>query len=185
MKTIRRPLTELIPDPNNARVHGKKNLAAIRASLETYGQVEPLVVQKSTGVVIGGNGRFEAMIELGWSEADIVEVDVDDTRAKALGLALNRTGDLAGWDQQTLDRVLADIAESAPTEDIDSLIAACGFTTRELEKILVSEHEREVPSPEVTPPPEVHSLAVDFDSAEERDDLMAELSERGLRVRFA
>jgi ParB-like chromosome segregation protein Spo0J len=60
--SIRRvPLTELHADAANARTHGDKNLEAIRASLLQFGQAEPLVVQKSTGRVVGGNGRLVVM----------------------------------------------------------------------------------------------------------------------------
>ena len=41
------PLASLHEDPANARKHGPKNLEAIRGSLLEFGQVEPLVVQKS------------------------------------------------------------------------------------------------------------------------------------------
>ena len=54
-------------------------------------RANPLVVQSGTGRVIGGNGRLVAMKELGWTECDIVELDVDDLQATALGIALNST----------------------------------------------------------------------------------------------
>jgi len=41
--------------------------------------------------------------------AKVVYVDLTDERARALGLALNRTGDLAGWDPEMLERVLAEM----------------------------------------------------------------------------
>src|SRR5262245_57722517 len=93
---IRRvPLASLHLDPANARVHGDQNLAAIEGSLKQFGQAEPLVVQKATGRVIGGNGRLVAMKKLGWQDCDIVEVEVDDVTATALGIALNRSSELA------------------------------------------------------------------------------------------
>ena len=86
---IRRvPLGSLHQDPANARQHGERNLEAIRASLRRFGQAEPLVVHKTTGRVIGGNGRLAAMLELGWGECDIVEIAVDEVTATALGIAL-------------------------------------------------------------------------------------------------
>ncbi len=79
-------LDSLHQDPANARQHGERNLDSIRASLQRFGQAEPLVVHKGTGRVIGGNGRLVAMRELGWEECDIVEVDVDEVTATALGM---------------------------------------------------------------------------------------------------
>lgn len=106
MRVRRARLSELHPDPSNARKHDSRNLDAISASLKQFGQVEPLVVQKSTGKVIGGNGRLEVLRRAGETEADIVEVDVNDTQAAALGIALNRTGELAGWDDEALAKIL-------------------------------------------------------------------------------
>ncbi len=79
--TVRRvALDSLHLDPANAREHGPKNLEAIVASLRRFGQAEPLVVQRSTGRVIGGNGRLVAMKKLGWADCDIVELDVPNRR---------------------------------------------------------------------------------------------------------
>ncbi len=77
LKLKRVPLETLHLDPSNAREHGPENLDAIEASLSRFGQAEPLVVQKSTGRVIGGNGRLVAMKKLGWSECEVVELDID------------------------------------------------------------------------------------------------------------
>jgi DNA modification methylase len=121
-------LTELHADPSNARSHDERNLNAIADSLKAFGQVEPLVVQKSTGKVIGGNGRLEVMRRQGITDCDIVEVDVSDTQAVALGIALNRTSELAAWDDETLAKLL----ESLP----DDQFAATGFSGTDLKDLL-------------------------------------------------
>lgn len=110
MKLESVPLHELTEDPRNARTHDERNMAAIKASLARFGQVEPLVVREETGVVVGGNGRLAAMREMGWAEASIVRVPLTDAKATALGIALNRTADLAGWNEERLADLIADIA---------------------------------------------------------------------------
>lgn len=128
--TIRRvPLASLHLDPANARSHGERNLEAIQGSLARFGQAEPLVVQASTQRVIGGNGRLVAMKALGWSECDVVELDIDDIQATALGIALNRTGELAEWDMQALGKLL----ESLQDQDA---IDGIGFDSKEIDKLL-------------------------------------------------
>ena len=124
------PLDSLHLDPANAREHGPENLDAIVGSLKRFGQAEPIVVQSSTGRVIGGNGRLVAMKKLAWTDCDVVELDVDDLTATALGIALNRTSDLAGWDEETLAKLLQELrTEDAldgvgySEEDIDALLA--------------------------------------------------------------
>lgn len=104
-------IDELHHDPNNARSHNEKNLRAIKASLAKWGQVEPLVVNKRNGLVVGGNGRLEAMRQLGWTEVDVVEVDLDNTQAAALAIALNRTAELAEWNKEQLGITLQALRE--------------------------------------------------------------------------
>lgn len=95
-------LEDLVEDPNNARTHNEASKAAIRASLLRFGQVEPLVVRKGTNVVVGGNGRMSVMKSIGWKEADVREVSLTDSEARALSIALNRSGELAAWDEEAL-----------------------------------------------------------------------------------
>ena len=141
-------LDALHPDPANARLHGERNLEAISASLARFQQVEPLVVQKSSGRVIGGNGRLAAMKQMGWVEADVVEVDLDDTQATALGIALNRTAELAEWDLPSLGRLLQSL-------EADGALDGVGFDEDELQQVLddllaqqsIGVDEDDVPAP--------------------------------------
>lgn len=126
---LRLPIADLHPDPANARAHGERNLDAIRASLARFGQAEPLVVQRSTRRVIGGNGRLAAMKALGWTTCDVVELDLDDTQATALGIALNRTGELAEWDLPALGKILESLKGIGELDGV-------GFTDKEVTGIL-------------------------------------------------
>jgi DNA modification methylase len=136
-------LSELHADPANARSHDEKNLNAISDSLKAFGQVEPLVVQKSTGKVIGGNGRLEVLRRSGATEVEIVEVDIDDAKATALGIALNRTAELASWDDSTLAKLL----ESLP----DDAFAATGFSDDDLSELLDKLAPEQIEEDEVPP----------------------------------
>jgi hypothetical protein len=123
-------LDDLHQDAANVRLHDRRNLDSIIASLKQFGQVEPLVVQKGTNKVIGGNGRLAAMREIGTVEADVVEVDADNLTATALGIALNRTASLAAWDDEALAATLRALQEEGfPT-------AAAGFDDAELDALL-------------------------------------------------
>ncbi len=117
--TIRRvPLDELHLDPVNAREHGDRNMDSIRSSLARFGQAEPLVVLKGTGRVIGGNGRLAAMRDLGWAECDVVEIDTDAVTATALSIALNRTAELAEWNEPVLGQILDSLRTEGAIEGI-------------------------------------------------------------------
>lgn len=110
MKIETRPLDSLRPDSRNARKHGKKNLAAIAASLEQFGQRRAAVV-RSDGTVLAGNGMLEAARSLGWSELSVTVVPDgwSDEEARAYALADNRTGELAEWDAKVLGDHLKDL----------------------------------------------------------------------------
>jgi DNA modification methylase len=116
-------------DPANARTHNAVNLDAIRASLLRFGQREPLVVQARTQRLIAGHGRRDAMKALGWTHCDIVEVDLDDVQAAALGIALNRTGELAEWDEPAL----ASLLESLRAENA---LEGVGFSVAEIDDLI-------------------------------------------------
>jgi DNA modification methylase len=131
-------------DPANAREHGPENVEAIIGSLKRFGQAEPLVVQKSSGRVVGGNGRLVAMKKLGWRECDIVEVEVDDLTATALGIALNRTSELAAWDAPALAKLLEELKANDALDGI-------GYSAEDLDKLL-SDLEDAAGSAEVDDP---------------------------------
>ncbi|MBI3844523.1 MAG: DNA modification methylase [Planctomycetes bacterium] len=122
-------LDEIHNDPANARLHDTRNVEAITASLKTFGQCEPLVVQRGTGKVIAGNGRLTAMRALGWTECDVVDVEFDDLKSCALAIAMNRTSELGAWN----DDVLATLLEELRRED---QLDGVGFDDREIDKLL-------------------------------------------------
>ncbi len=143
------PLDSLHQDPSNVRTHDGTNLDAITASLVRFGQAEPLVVQKSTGRVIGGNGRLQAMKQLGWSECEIAELDIDDLNATALGIALNRTAELAGWDEPGLTRLLEQLRHEDALDGV-------GFDEAEIDRLVaqLDADEADLGEDSVEGPPE-------------------------------
>jgi ParB-like chromosome segregation protein Spo0J len=114
-------ITELSLDPKNARKHSARNLEAIAASLNKFGQRKPIVVHR--GVVLAGNGTLEAAKSLGWTEIEVSEVpeDWDNDTAKAYALADNRTAELAEWDESELVKQLLEL------QDKDWNIEELGF----------------------------------------------------------
>lgn len=116
-------LAGLIPWPGNARVG---DLGVIVESLEVNGQYRPLVVQRSSNQVIAGNHTLEAMLSLGWTEADVSYLDVDDNTAKRILLVDNKSQDIADYDWKAL------------TELIDSLdgLVGSGYVQSELDALL-------------------------------------------------
>lgn len=118
------PLKSLKPDPNNVNVHNERNLDAIEKSLLKFGQVEPLLVQKSTGMIIGGNGRYDRMCKLNRmkkfpADAKVILLDIDDAKARMLAVALNRTAQLSNIDHSKVAEILSMVANAG--EDVANL----------------------------------------------------------------
>lgn len=133
------PLDALKEDPHNARIHPEDNLAAIRASLERFGQTLPLVARKD-GTILAGNGRYATMLAAGWKFAAVLYVNDDEALGAAYSRTDNRTSDLAAWDDARLAATLAALDK----EDRD----ATGFTGRKLDELLALAANRvEAPRP--------------------------------------
>lgn len=129
MKIESKSVAELKQDPKNARKHDNLNLAAITASLEKFGQRKPIVVNKA-GLILAGNGTYQAAVNLGWPEI-MVTVVPDDWDAKtqaAYAIADNRTAELATWDNPVLLDALTDL----PSD----LLAATGFSEDNISALL-------------------------------------------------
>ncbi len=149
-------LADVRPDPGNARRHGQKNIAAIKRSLAEFGQQKPIVID-ADGVIIAGNGFFEAAKELGWEQIAAVRSKLRGNAARAYAIADNRTTDLSDWDDLVLAQTLAALCED---EEVDH--TATGYSDLELQ-LLIAEIDAMVPpddpdaSPEAPTPAEVRT----------------------------
>lgn len=114
-----------LPDYNPRKIDDE-TLERLKRSLEEFGYVEPIIVNKRNMHVVGGNQRVKALKELGIKEVDTVIVDLDEKKEKALNIALNKiTGE---WDYEKLKEVLKDIEEN---------VELTGFTEKEINKLFV------------------------------------------------
>ncbi len=116
-------------DPKNARSHDDRNILAIVSSLSRFGQVKPVVIDK-TGVVRAGNGVVIAARKLGWKTVKAVRVDLPESELTAFAIADNRTAELSEWDAEALfDSLEALKIENIFPDDI-------GFSDEDLAAIL-------------------------------------------------
>jgi hypothetical protein len=90
--------------PDNPRIG---DVDAIAASIEANGWFGTLVVQKSTRFILVGNHSFDAAVGLGFTELPVQFIDCDDDRALRVMLASNRSADLAEYNDEQLDKLLA------------------------------------------------------------------------------
>lgn len=99
-----RKISTLEPAEINPRKISDEEMERLQASLAQWGMVEPLVLNKRTGRLVGGHQRLAAAASLGWTEVPVLYVDLSDEDAAALNLALNKLG--GDWDKPALGRVL-------------------------------------------------------------------------------
>ena len=55
----------------NDKIYDTTDLSSLVNSLEQYGQLEPIVVNKKN-TIISGHRRYYSMVQLGWKSAEIV-----------------------------------------------------------------------------------------------------------------
>ena len=123
LRTHAVPLPELFHDPRNARKHDRANLDAIQGSLQEFGQVRAAVYHLRDGqkIVIIGNGMLAAAKKLGWSHLAAIEFQGSEEAAIALGIADNRTAELADWDDQQLQALYDEI--NVGSEELQTMFA--------------------------------------------------------------
>jgi ParB-like chromosome segregation protein Spo0J len=103
MKIQTYPVIDLIPDPDNARSHSKRNINLLAESLAQFGQRKPVVIT-SDNIVLAGNGTLQAAKLLGWEEIQVIIVPDQWTeeQRRAFAIADNRSAELAKWNQPLL-----------------------------------------------------------------------------------
>lgn len=127
------PITSLKPADYNPRKDlqpGDPEYEKLKRSLTEFGYVEPVIFNQTTGHVVGGHQRLKVLADLGHTDVDCVIVELDDTREKALNVALNKiSGD---WDESKLALLIADLDAS----DFD--VELTGFDDAEIQAMIGS-----------------------------------------------
>lgn len=119
-----------INDLINATYNPRKDLKPsdseyqkIKKSIQEFGYVEPIIVNKDN-TIVGGHQRLKVLKDLDYKEIDVIRIDIDKTKEKALNIALNKiTGE---WDYDSLERLLIELKD----EEFD-----LGITGFELDKV--------------------------------------------------
>ena len=126
----RRELKDLKPaeyNPRKALTPEDKEYQDILNSIDHFSYVDPIIVNKD-GTVIGGHQRITVLLDMGYTEADVVVLDIDKNDEKALNVALNKiTGE---WD----DLKLKDLLLELDLGDYD--ISLTGFNNDDLNNLV-------------------------------------------------
>lgn len=96
-------LADIDPAPYNPRSISDEALAGLSASVREFGLVQDLVWNRRTGRLVAGHQRLRVLLDQDYERAEVVVVDLDEAREKALNVTLNNphvggefTDDLSG-----------------------------------------------------------------------------------------
>lgn len=159
---------DINPVPWNPRVDlvpGDAEWHQIEHSLEAFGLVVPLVVNRRTNNLISGHQRYAVLTHRGITDIPVTVVDLDDDDEKALNLAMNAVRGL--WDEEALAGILDYLADVG-------LAHLTGFPSQELAKLTGALAAEFTPDPD-TPlvAPTSTSAPTPTDTAQATDDEIA------------
>ena len=108
MKITERKLAELIPYERNAKQHDETQIANVAKSIEKYGFVQPIVIDKNNVIVIG-HCRALAAKKLGLETVPTVSVEnLSEDEVNALRIVDNKANE-SEWNVDYLLEELANI----------------------------------------------------------------------------
>ena len=131
-------LSEINAAGYNPRKDLKKNDSAyksLKRSMDEYGFIVPLIYNEQTKTLISGHQRLKVLKDEGKAEAEVVIVDMDETKEKALCVAMNKIS--GNWDYGAL----ADIIEEFQAADFSTELA--GFSEADIKELFEDETEPE------------------------------------------
>lgn len=142
MKTKTVSIERLKYAPYNPRKIKKAEFEKLKRSIEKFGYVAPIIWNRATGHVVGGNQRLKALKELGYEEVEVVEVEMSLEEEKALNIALNKISgewdfpilkevlesldmdlqELTGWDSEEIDAIINDFVVEELPDNFDETL---------------------------------------------------------------
>ena len=128
------PIEKLKLNPENPRIHNKKQLRQIARSIKAFGFNVPILVDEK-GQVVGGHGRVGAAKLLGISELPTIRLDhLTQTQVTAFAIADNRLTENARWN----DKILAEQLKLLSETDLNFTVDVTGFEMGEVDVLIES-----------------------------------------------
>ena len=123
------PIVALKLDPQNPRLHSRKQVRQIAKSIASFGFNVPVLIDAQQSV-IAGHGRILAAKELGWTEVPVIALEhLDAAQQRAFAIADNRLTENSSWD----GRLLAEQLKELSILDLSFDLEATGFDMGEID----------------------------------------------------
>ena len=95
--------------PYDARTHDSEQVEKIAKSIEEFGFLNPILIDKDKNV-IAGHGRIMAEKKIGMEKVPVLFIEgLTEEQKRAYILADNRLTEMGGWDQKILQQELDDL----------------------------------------------------------------------------
>lgn len=108
MEIFKVDINELISPEYNPRQITDDEMGKLKNSINEFGYIAPIIVNKHNNHIVGGNQRYEALKSLGYTDVGVVFVDEPDlNREKALNIALNKIS--GEWDEVKLNQIFTEM----------------------------------------------------------------------------
>ena len=109
MQITKKKLDEIKPYEKNAKLHPERQIEQIKKSIEEFGNNDPIAIDEE-GIIIEGHGRYEALKELGYEEAEVIILsDLSEEQKNAYRLVHNQLTMNSGFDLEMLKEELGSI----------------------------------------------------------------------------
>lgn len=116
MQIQQKPITDIKPYTNNAKLHPVEQIEQIKNSIIEFGNNDPIAVDEN-GVIIEGHGRYQALTELGYETVPVIVLEgLTEEQKNAYRITHNQLTMNTDWDMEALKKELENI-----TLDMDAL----------------------------------------------------------------
>ncbi len=127
-----RPLASLRFDPQNPRLHNKKQIRQIARSIEAFGFNVPVLID-GLGQLIAGHGRMLAAQLLGMSHVPTITIEhLTGPQIRAFVIADNRLTENAIWDE----RLLGEQLQALSVAELNFEVDVTGFEMAEIDLMI-------------------------------------------------
>lgn len=111
MKIEKISIEKIKPYENNAKLHPPEQIEQIKKSIIEFGNNDPIAIDENN-VIIEGHGRYFALKELGFKEAEVIKLShLNKEEKKAYILAHNKLTMNTGFDFDILNLELDSIID--------------------------------------------------------------------------
>jgi ParB-like chromosome segregation protein Spo0J len=109
MKIEKLGIEKIRPYENNAKLHPRSQIEQIKKSIQEFGNNDPIAIDEND-VIIEGHGRYFALKELGYENAEIIRLShLSEEQKRAYILVHNKLTLNTGFDFEKLNFELEEI----------------------------------------------------------------------------